>query len=100
MVAQDSPDLSARDRELADIEQVRSGRFTVGEALVEASLLRLGQRIDGQFGIVRRAVNDDSDAAALHGISPDRPDGLRNDGILLVGLSAGRRWSGHAALPV
>ena len=69
---------------------LRAG-FPVGEALGEALLLRLAERVDGQLGVGRRAVDDDAHAAARHGIRPDRADRLGIIGVLLGDERGGAR---------
>ncbi len=79
----DVPDLAAGDRELPDVEQVDPPGLPVGEAVGEALLLRLAERVDRQLGIRRRAVDDDPHLAARHGVGPDRADRLGIVGVLL-----------------
>ena len=55
-----SPICAAVDRDLADVEEVAPVRLAVGEAVGEALLLRLPERIDRQLGILGRAIDDDA----------------------------------------
>ena len=65
------------DGDLADIEDVAQIRRAVGETVGEALLLCLPERVDRQLGILGRAIDDDADAAARHGVGSDGADRLR-----------------------
>ena len=93
----DGTDAAAVDGDLADVDQVVLAALAIGVTVGVALADRLGQGIDRQLGILRRAVDDDPDLAVRHRIDAYRPDRLRVLGGLNDRGRGGRRRLGEGA---